>query len=121
MIYKARSIGTYLVAAVAVFGCLAVAACQSGRLPANRPASAALAAQPLAPISCGASPDAWASWLRSQGFSAQAAKNLARDEALDCVPVPACAAGAESAAALRARGFSAQAIKNITELARRDC
>jgi hypothetical protein len=69
------------------------------------------------------SSNAWALWLRSQGFSAQAAKNFAHDQVRDCIPVPAglCAAGHESAAALGAQGFSAQAIKNINSTAQRDC
>jgi hypothetical protein len=122
MISRARRIRTYAVAALAVFGCLAVAACQSTLLPAASPASVALPPTPPAAAACGPSSDAVATWLRSQGFSAQAAKNFARPKELDCASVPAwICAEAESATALRAQGFSSQAIKNITLLAQRDC
>ena len=122
MIHSIRRIRTYLVAALAVFGCLAVAACQSTLLPTAAPAPAALAAAPSVPAACTPSSDAVATWLRSQGFSAQAARNFARPNELECSSVPAWfCSKAESAAALRAQGFSSQAIKNITLLAQRDC
>jgi hypothetical protein len=122
MINKARHVRTYLVAALAVFGCLAVAACQSTLLPAERPAPAAPAAATAVPAACAPSSDAVATWLRSQGFPAQAAKNFARPNELDCASVATwVCAEAESPAALRAQGFSVQAIKNITLLAQRDC
>jgi len=123
MIYKGRRASTYLVAALALSGCLAVAACQSNRPSSRSSAPAAVAAQPVT-SSCALAPDATAAWLRSQGFTAQAAMNFARSGELDCASVPgglACAADVESASALRAGGFSPQAIKNFTRRDQRDC
>jgi hypothetical protein len=112
MIYRTRGTGIYVVA-LAVFGCLAVAGCQSNR-PATPPsASIAVAAAP-ASSSCVLSPAATASLLRSQGFTAQAANNFVRLGELDCASGPASACAAESASALRDQGFSAQAVRNLT-------
>jgi hypothetical protein len=121
MIHRLRGAGTYMLAALALLGYLAIA--QTDRPTAAASALSKPVASAPAHVSCLPSSDAMASWLRSQGFPAQAAKNFARSGELDCASLavsPPCV-DTESAASLLAQGFSAQAIKNITRPTERDC
>src|SRR5215813_319935 len=118
MINTLRRAGAFILAGLAVLGYLAIA--QTDRLTAAGSALNGSVGSAPVQVSCVPSSDAMASWLRSQGFPAQAAKNFAR-------PEPGCDSGAVSAActtqfatALRAKGISVLAIKNLTRPADRD-
>jgi hypothetical protein len=128
MISSGTRSGLYLAGAVAAVGLFGVVIAQQVRpVPESGAGQPAVVSQPVRPdASCRESVEALTARLRSEGFSAQAAKNNAR------VPEPDCSGGSANAASgttqdpscavrrdvlatgLRSQGFSAQAAKNIS-------